>query len=161
MSLPEHEEEDFTMDYCEITDSDLPRSHTYFKYDAEMKLALSSLGLAVSQGERIQATREILDMLDTLYANLTDPDSVLPDKQRKSLNHADRVWLDLKEKLSQGSARTAHLFASHAHMELALSFLLDLKKDQEFSEHISDYLVKYLGKLSVFTYREAIGHVML
>ncbi len=161
MSIPGDEEEDYTSDYCDITDSELPRSHLYFKYDAEMKLALSSLGLAVSQGERIQATREILDMLDTLYANIMDPDTVLPDKQRKSLNHADRVWLDLKEKLSQGSARTAHLFASHAHMEKALSYLVELKKDQGFSENVSDYLIKYLGKLSVFTYREAIGHVML
>ncbi len=161
MSMPENEQEDYTSDYCEITDSNLPRSHPFFRYDAEMKLALTSMGLAVSQGERIQATREILDMLDTLYTNMIDPDSVLPDKQRKSLNHADSVWLDLKEKLSQGSARTAHLFAAHAHMQLALSYLMELKSDPDFKEHVSDYLVKYLGKLSVFTYREAIGHVML
>lgn len=161
MSMPDREEEDYTSDYCEIIDSQIPRNHPYFRYDAEMKMALTSLGLAVSQGERVQATREILDMLDTLYSNILDPDSVLPDQQRKSLNHADSVWLDLKEKLSQGSARTAHLFAAHSHIQMALSFLVDLKNDAQFSEHVSDYLVKYLGKLSVFTYREAIGHVML
>ncbi|AKA48880.1 hypothetical protein IX51_06980 [uncultured archaeon] len=161
MSMPDREEEDYTSDYCEITDSTIPRSHIFFRYDAEMKLALASLGLAVSQGERIQATREILDMLDTLYNNMIDPDSALPDRQRKNLNHADSVWLDLKEKLSQGSSRTAHLFAAHSHMQLALSYLIGLKNEKEFSEHISDYLIKYLGKLSVFTYREAIGHVML
>lgn len=161
MSIPDREEEDYTIEFCDVTDSELPRSHVYFRYDAEMKMAIASLGLAVSQGERIQATREILDMFDTLYANLIDPDSVLPDKQRKSLNHADSVWLDLKEKLSQGNARAAHLLAAHSHMQMALSLLIELKNDSQFSDHVSDYLVKYLGKLSVFTYREAIGHVML
>lgn len=161
MSTPDREEEDYASDYCEITDSNLPRTHVYFRYDAEMKLAMTSMGLAVSQGERIQATREILDMLDTLYNNMIDPDSVLPDGQRKRLNHADSVWLDLKEKLSQGSVRTAHLFAAHAHMQLALSYLIELGRDELFSERVTQYLIKYLGKLSVHTYREAIGHIML
>lgn len=161
MAVPDGEDEDYSSAYCDVIDSQIPRSHIYFRYDAEMKLALASLGHAVSQGERMQATREILDMLDTLYGNLLDPDSVLPDKQRKSLNHADEVWLDLKEKLSSGNARTAHLFAAHAHIQLALSYLVELNKDPQFGERVSEYLIKYLGKLSVFTYREAIGHVML
>jgi Domain of unknown function (DUF1940). len=46
-------------------------------------------------------------------------------------------------------------------MELALSYLVKSREDEQFRELIPDYLIKYLGKLSTFTYREAIGHVML
>ncbi len=159
--MPDIEEEDFTKAICEYIGEELPREHPIFAYQMEMKLAQAEMGLAIAEGVRLQATRELLDMLDTLYQILIDPESKLPDAQRKVLNHADEVWLDLKEKMSQGDKRAAHLLSSHAHMGLALSYLLDARKDGKFSEVITDYLVKYLGKLSVFTYREAIGHVML
>lgn len=155
------EEEDFTKAVCEYTGTELPRDHPIFSYQMEMKLAQAEMGLAVAEGVRLQATRELLDMLDTLYQLLSDPESKLPDPQRKMLNHADEVWLDLKEKMSQGDRRAAHLLSSHAHMAKALGYLLESRKSEEFSELIPDYLVKYLGKLSTFTYREAIGHVML
>lgn len=159
--MPGIEEEDFTKTICEYNGEELPREHPIFSYQMEMKLAQAEMGLAIAEGVRLQATRELLDMLDTLYQILLDPDSKLPDAQRKTLNHADDVWLDLKEKMNQGDKRAAHLLSSHAHMAMALSYLLQSRKDEMFTEMIPDYLVKYLGKLSVFTYREAIGHVML
>jgi hypothetical protein len=30
-----------------------------------------------------------------------------------------------------------------------------------FQGKVPDYLIKYLGKLSIMTYREAMGHVLL
>ncbi len=160
MSVP-NEEEDFTKAICEYTGEELPRDHPVFFYQFEMRMAQAEMGLAIAEGVRLQATRELLDMLDTLYQVLLDPESKLPDQQRKMLNHADEVWLDLKEKMSAGDRRAAHLLSSHAHMSKALGYLIRAKSDEKFSELITDYLVKYLGKLSTFTYREAIGHVML
>ena len=119
------------------------------------------MGLSIGEGVRLQATRELLDMLDTLYNMIKDPEAGLPDNQRKALNHADDVWLDLKEKMSQGDKRAAHLLSSHAHITLALGHLIAVRRDEKFRELIPDYLIKYLGKLSTFVYREAIGHVML
>jgi uncharacterized protein YbcC (UPF0753/DUF2309 family) len=159
--VPDFKEEDYTKTICEFTGDELPREHPIFSYQAEMKLAQAEMGLAIAEGVRLQATRELLDMLDTLYQILIDSESKLPDAQRKMLNHADDVWLDLKEKMSQGDKRAAHLLSSHAHMDMALAHLLQAKKDEKFADIVTDYLVKYLGKLSVFTYREAIGHVML
>jgi hypothetical protein len=147
--------------YCEAIDQVIEASHEYFLYIAEMKLAMASLGMAVASGTRLQATREILDMADTLFQNITDPDSVLPDNQRKQLNHADEVWLDMKDKMSKGDQRASNLLSAHAFMEMAIVHLISCKKDIRFKNSISDYLVNYLGKLSVFIYREAIGHVML
>ncbi len=159
--MPDFKEEDYTKTICEFTGDELPREHPIFSYQAEMKLAQAEMGLAIAEGVRLQATRELLDMLDTLYQILVDPESKLPDVQRKMLNHADDVWLDLKDKMSQGDKRAAHLLSSNAHMDMALSHLLQARKEKKFAELVPDYLIKYLGKLSVFTYREAIGHVML
>jgi|ACXJ01.1.fsa_nt_gi hypothetical protein len=154
-------EENYEMAICEYTGESLRRDHPIFSYQSEIKMAQASLGLAISEGVRLQASREILDMLDTLYQILADPESKLPDPQRKMLNHADDVWLDMKDKMSKGDRRAAFLLDSHAHMELALSYLVKSREDEQFRELIPDYLIKYLGKLSTFTYREAIGHVML
>lgn len=156
-----NEDEDFTKAVCEYTGEELSRDHPIFLYQMEMKLAQAEMGLSIAEGVRLQATRELLDMLDTLYQHLIDPESKLPDQQRKALNHADEVWLDLKEKMSAGDRRAAHLLSSHAHMGMALAYLVQAKSDEKFSEMITQYLLKYLGKLSTFTYREAIGHVML
>lgn len=159
--MVDEEQENLLIAYCEAIDDNIPLNHVFFKYWSEMKLAQAMLGLAVSEGGRLQETREIMDMHDTLFGNLIDSESKLPDMQRKKLNHADEVWLDLKEKLSEGSRRTAYLYSAHSHMRLALAYLVELKGDQKFEGRISDYLLNYLDKLSIFTYREAIGHVML
>ena len=155
------DDEDYTKEMCEYINEEISRDHPIFFYKAEMKLAQASMGLAIAEGVRLQATRELLDMLDTLYQLMIDPESKLPDSQRKMLNHADDVWLDLKEKMSQGDKRAAHLLSSQAHMSMALGYLIRCRSDERFSRLIPDYLIKYLGKLSTFTYREAIGHVML
>ena len=157
----DEEEENPELNLCEYTGETLRRDHPVFAYQSEMKMAQACLGLAISDGVRLQASREILDMLDTLYQLLADPESKLPDPQRKMLNHADDVWLDMKDKMSKGDRRAAYLLESHAHMEKAISYLVKCREDAQFKELIPDYLLKYLGKLSVFTYREAIGHVML
>ena len=90
--------QDLSRRYCQALDAEIDAAHDYFLYISEMKLAIASLGMAVASGIRLQATREILDMADTLYQNITDPDSTLPDNQRKQLNHAEEVWLDMKAK---------------------------------------------------------------
>jgi hypothetical protein len=67
----------------------------------------------------------------------------------------------MKAKMSAGDIRASHLLAAHAHLSDALSYLTVMKKDENLREFVSDYNMKYLSKLSVFVYREAIGHVML
>ena len=160
MSETEPEENPETA-VCEYTGEYLRRDHPVFAYQSEMKMAQASIGLAIAEGVRLQASRELLDMLDTLYQIISDQDSRLPDQQRKMLNHADDVWLDMKDKMSKGDKRAAFLLEAHSHMDMALSHLVRCREDQAFKEMIPDYLLKYLGKLSTFTYREAIGHVML
>ncbi len=147
--------------YCDIIDERIRKDHPYFRYLSELRLAEASLGLAISQGSRLSETRSLLDMLDTMMENFADPETVLSDPDRKMLNHADDVWLDLKDKLSQGDNRTAHLLSASSHIQLAVSFLLELKNVEKFSEMVTDYQLKYLSKLGVHIYREAIGHVLL
>ena len=53
------------------------------------------------------------------------------------------------------------MLSAHAFMEKAVVHLAICKKDEMFKDIITDYLINYLEKLSVFIYREAIGHVML
>ena len=153
--------EDVNKRFCDLLGDFVDNNSPYFKYDSCMKLAFSSIGLAISTGIRIDATRELLEMADKLYQNLSDSDTVLSDEHRKKLNHADDVWLDMKAKMSAGDIRASHLLAAHAHLSDALSYLTVMKKDENFREFVSDYNMKYLSKLSVFVYREAIGHVML
>ncbi|MGP6239389.1 DUF1940 domain-containing protein [Cuniculiplasma sp. SKW4] len=150
-----------TMEYCELLDKEIGNDSDFFKFQNHVKMAFASLGLAVSTGIRLNATREILDMLDQLYQNISDTDVALTDESRKKLNHADEVWLDMKLKMAAGDIRAAHLLNASSHLSMAHAYLCALKKDEEFSELISDYSLKYFKKLSVFIYREAIGHVML
>ncbi|MGC8506560.1 MAG: DUF1940 domain-containing protein [Thermoplasmata archaeon] len=157
----EPSDEDITKAYCELLDMDIPADNPYFAYISEMRIAQASLGIAASDSKRVMVTRSLLDILDTLYENLFDSDSVIPDSLRKPLNHEQEVWLDLKEKMSQGDLRSANLLSSHAHMKLALRYLLMMRNDPLFKGKVSDYLIKYLGKLSIMTYREAMGHVLL
>ncbi|MCL6014905.1 MAG: DUF1940 domain-containing protein [Candidatus Thermoplasmatota archaeon] len=153
--------EDVNKRFCDLLGDFIDNNSPYFQYDSSMKLAFSSFGLAISTGIRIDATRELLEMADKLYQNVSDTDTVLSDEHRKKLNHADDVWLDMKAKMSAGDIRASHLLAAHAHLSDALSYLTVMKNDENFREFISDYNMKYLSKLSVFVYREAIGHVML
>ncbi len=155
------EDEDFSKAISEYVEQPLRRDHPIFFYKMEMMLAEADIGLAISKGVRLNETRELLDMLDTLFNLLLDPDSKLPDQQRKRLNHADDVWLDPKSKMSSGDERVSWLLSSYAHMSKALAYLIKAREDPIFKDIIPDYLIKYLGKLSVFTYREAMGHVML
>ncbi len=154
-------EENPTMRYCELIDSEIKADSFYFRYESHVRLAIASIGLAASTGVRVPAVREILDMTDKLYNNVLDEDTVLSDEHRKKLNHADEVWLDLKEKMSAGDIRASHLLAASSNLMLAHSMLVSLKGEEGFSELISDYSLKYFQKLAVFIYREAIGHVML
>ena len=147
--------------YCDLTDGMLPVEHPYFRFLSEIRLAQASLGLAISVGKNSEELRRILDMLDALAIGVLDPDSKLSDPDRKMLNHADEVWLDLKEKMSSGDNKAAHLLAASAHMRSAVALLAECRKSGGLAENITDYTLKYLNKLSVHTYREAIGHVML
>ncbi len=63
--------------------------------------------------------------------------------------------------MSQGDRRAAHLLNSSAHMNNALANLIRCTEDPDFSLEVPEYIIKYLGKLATFVYREAIGHVML
>jgi hypothetical protein len=154
-------DEDVTKAYCELLDQFIPVDSPYFAYISEMRVAQSALGLAASDSKRVMVTRSLIDILDMLYEHLFDGDSLIPDNLRKPLNHEEEVWLDLKEKMSQGDSRAANLLSAHAHMKLALRYLMMMRNDPLFQGKVSDYLIKYLGKLSIMTYREAMGHVLL
>ncbi|MHB8397063.1 MAG: DUF1940 domain-containing protein [Thermoplasmataceae archaeon] len=155
------DEERYDQSYCELTDSLIRADHPFFFYLSEIQMAQAELGKAISSAIRLQETRAILDMLDAINGHLFDPDEQLPDRDRKMLNHAENVWLDVKQKLGQGDIRVASLLTASAHMRNAVSYLLIVRGDAEFSEKINDYVIKYLTKLSIHTYREAIGHVLL
>ena len=147
--------------YCDLIEENLPLDHPYFLYLSEMNQAEAFIGLSISSGSRVQELRKILDMFDTLMNNLSDPDSKLADPDRKMLNHAEESWTDAKEKLSTGNERTAYLMVASSHMFSALAYLERTRKDSRFSSLVTDYLLKYLGKLAIYVYREAMGHVLL
>jgi hypothetical protein len=155
------DEERFDLAYCELTDSLIKSDHPFFFYMSEIRMAQAELGNAISSAVRLQETRSVLDMLDSIHDHLFEEDVELPDRDRKMLNHADEVWLDVKQKLGTGDRRIASLMSASAHMRNAVSYLIQARSDPDFKDRISDYVVKYLTKLSVYTYREAIGHVLL
>ena len=160
-STEDQKNENFTMRYCELIDEEISADSEYFKFESHVRMAFASIGLAASTGVRITPIREILDMVDKLYTNVNDSDIVLSDEHRKKLNHADDVWLDLKEKMSAGDIRSSHLLAASTQLFLAHSSLVAMSKDEVFGMHITAYSLKYFQKLAVFIYREAIGHLML
>jgi Domain of unknown function (DUF1940). len=147
--------------FCDLTGEEISSESPYFKYNSSMRQAFASLGLAISTGTRLVQTRELLEMADKLYENITDNDVVLSDEHRKKLNHADDVWFDMKAKMNAGDIRAAHLLSASCHISDAHSYLTELSKEMSFKDLITDYNLKYLSKLSVYIYREAIGHVML
>ena len=147
--------------YCELIDQDIQGDHPFFRFESHCRMAIAYIGLAISCGTRLAETRELLEIIDTLYNNLSNPEEKLQDQVRKKLNHEDDVWLDMKQKFSSGDARSSYLILAHAGVKLALSDLVDMRKDSRFTEFVSDYLLNYMYKLSVALYREAIGHVLL
>ncbi len=155
------DEENFATAYCELTESRVRADHPFFFYLSEIRLAQAELGRAISSPTRLQETRAILDMLDAINGNLFDPDEALADRDRKMLNHEEDVWLDVKQKLTDGNIRVASLLAASSHMRNSVSYLIRARDDAEFVDKVKDYVVKYLTKLSIYTYREAIGHVLL
>lgn len=146
---------------CDLLETDIPADHPFFKFQSRIRLSMSNLALAISCGVRLEETRELLDGLDTLYNNLYDPEEKLPDQFRKRLNREEEVWLDLKQKFFQGDQRSAYLLSAHSFLKMALSDLYILKADPMFADKISDYVLKYVYKLSVAIYREAMGHVLM
>ena len=155
------EEQDPGTAYCDPLDRYLPLDHPYFSYISHIRLAQASLGIAASDSKKLEVTKSFIEILDTLSENLFDPDTVLQDSVRKPMNHVEDVWLDMKEKMMQGDVRGASLLSAHSHLKIALGYLVILRKDDTFREYVTDYLLKYMGKLSIMIYREAMGHVLL
>ena len=63
--------------------------------------------------------------------------------------------------MSAGDIRSSHLLAASTQLFLAHASLVAMSKTEVFGMHITGYSLKYFQKLAVFTYREAIGHLML
>ena len=155
------EGEDVNVSFCALVEKDIPLNHDFFLYEACIKLAQANIGLAISSGSKLQETREILDMLDTISSGIYDNDVKLPDEQRKKIRRSEDTWIDMKEKMSRADLRSAYLLSASAYMQQALSHLIAARGDKDFTGLISDYAIKYLHKLSLYTYREAIGHVLM
>ncbi|WP_337859887.1 DUF1940 domain-containing protein [Ferroplasma sp.] len=148
-------------EYCELIDKTLPPDHAFFLYEAHIKIVQSYLGLAVSQARNVEKIREILDILDTLNENIYDSDTVLPDQVRKSMRHETKEWIDIEQKMDNGDKYTAYLVLAASNLRIALSELWTLKKDPDFSEHITDYTLEFMPKLINMINNEAIGNVLL
>ena len=41
--------EDINNQYCDLIDKDLPLNHKFFRYDSEIKITESFIGLAISE----------------------------------------------------------------------------------------------------------------
>ncbi len=147
--------------YCDAIDRMIKADHPYFMYRSAIVEAEAFLALSVASGYRVNEIREIIEMLDTIFENMTDRNAVLPDNLRKMLNHSEDVWLDLKDKFSSGDTRAAYLAAASSEMSRALHYLILLKDDESFKELVSSYQINYLKLLSIHTYREAMSHVLL
>jgi hypothetical protein len=155
------EGENVNVAFCDLIEKEIPLNHDFFLYEASIRLAQANIGLAISAGSKLQETREILDMLDTISSGIYDSDIKLMDDQRKKIRRTEETWIDMKEKMSKADLRSAYLLSASAHMQEALGHLISAKADSDFSAFISDYAVKYLHKLSLYTYREAMGHVLM
>ncbi len=160
MNLLEDEKDPGTV-FCDLIDEYIPANHPYFQFESYGRLAMANIGLAISCGVRLSETRELLETMDTLLNNFSNPEEKLPDPIRKRLNHEEEVWLDLKSNFSGGEVRPAYLLSAHSFVKLAVAMLAELRKDEKFNTYVTDYLLNYMYKFSVALYREAIGHVLL
>ncbi len=154
-------EDELLLEYCELIDKKLPVNHKFFLYEAEIKIVQSFLGLAISEARNIEKIREMLDILDTLNENIYDKDTVLPDALRKSLRRETKEWIDIDQKMDNGDKYTAYLVLASSNLRIALSYLISLKKDEDFSEYIGEYPVEYMQKLINMINNEAVGNVLL
>ena len=134
-------------EYCDIIDDYIDAKSPYFLYRENINLAMSFLGLAISEGSKVNEIRECIDILDTLTQHLYDKSIVLKDSIRKSLNHEDESWLDITEKMANGNKTTAFMFAAAAHLRLAVNYLLLMEDDGKFKDFIDDYIKNYMLKL--------------
>ncbi|OWP57550.1 MAG: hypothetical protein B2I17_00200 [Thermoplasmatales archaeon B_DKE] len=155
------EGEDVNVSFCDLIEKDIPLSHEFFRYQTCINLAQANIGIAISTGSKLQETREILDMLDTISSGIYDSDVRLPDDQRKKIRRSEDTWIDMKEKMSKADLRSAYLLGASSYMQDAVGHLVAARADKDFSGLISDYTIKYLHKLSQYTYREAMGHVLM
>ena len=60
-----------------------------------------------------------------------------------------------------GDKYTAYLVLASSNLRIALSYLISLKKDEDFSEYIGEYPVEYMQKLINMINNEAVGNVLL
>ena len=153
--------EDINNQYCDLIDKDLPLNHKFFRYDSEIKITESFIGLAISEGKNVEKLRDIIDILDTLNQNLYDNDVKLPDMVRKELRREDSTWVDIDQKMNDGNKYTAYLIIASSHLRNAITYLYELKSDSDFSSHITDYQIEYMLKLVNRINDEAIGDVLL
>lgn len=153
--------ENVTLAFCDLIEKEIPLDHDFFRYLSSIRSAQAMIGLAVSTTDKIQETREILDMLDTLSSGLYDPDVKLPDLQRKMIRRSEETPVDMVEKMSRGDLRSAYLLAASSMIQLASGYLAGARNDPDFAGAVPDYAIKYLYKLSIFVYREAMGHVLM
>jgi hypothetical protein len=153
--------EEDTGEYCELIDKNIPADHEFFLYEAHVKIVQSFLGLAVSEARNVEKVRRMLDILDTLNENIYDNDTVLPDQTRKALRHEEKEWVDIDQKMDSGDKYTAYLVLAASNLRIALAELWKLKRDPDFSGHITDYTLEYMPKLINMINNEAIGNVLL
>ncbi|MCL4452904.1 DUF1940 domain-containing protein [Ferroplasma sp.] len=154
-------EDELLLEYCELVEKKLPVDHKFFLYESQIKIVQSFLGLAISEARNIEKIREMLDILDTLNENIYDNDTVLPDNVRKSLRREAKEWVDIEQKMDSGDKYTAYLILAASNLRIALSYLVSLREDADFSGHIGEYPVEYMQKLINMINNEAVGNVLL
>jgi hypothetical protein len=154
-------EDELLFEYCELIEKNLPVDHKFFLYESQIKIVQSFLGLAISEARNIEKIRQMLDILDTLNENIYDNDTVLPDNVRKSLRREEKEWVDIEQKMDNGDKYTAYLILASSNLRIALSYLVSLSADADFSGHIGEYPIEYMKKLINMINNEAVGNVLL
>ncbi|KAA8922882.1 DUF1940 domain-containing protein [Thermoplasma sp.] len=147
--------------YCPVIDSDLPADHVYFKFRSDIEAAEAYLGLAIAEGIKVNETREILDMIDTIYNSLSDPESRLNDFQEKRLNFTEEDWYDMKEKANNGNRWSMYMFLARSSIDSAVYWLYSLKETEEFREIVNDETILKLMKTGFVILRESLGDIRL
>ncbi|CAC12362.1 hypothetical protein [Thermoplasma acidophilum] len=147
--------------YCPVTDSELPADHVYFKFRSEIEAAEAYLGLAISEGIKVRETREILDIIDTVYNSLSDPESKLNDFQEKRLNFTEEDWYDIKEKANNGNRWSLYMFLARSAVDSAVYWSYRMKETEEFKEIVKEEMISKLLKAGYVILRESLGEVRL
>ncbi|WP_048053924.1 DUF1940 domain-containing protein [Thermoplasma volcanium] len=147
--------------YCPVIDDNLPLDHVFFKFRSEIESAEAFIGLAVSEGVKVNETRELLDMLDTVYNSLYDEESKLNEFQEKRLKFTEEEWYDIKEKCNSGSKWSLYLMLARSHIDNAVYWLSKLREDERFVNKVSDENIMALYKIGAVILREGLGDVRL